>query len=410
MAAIMKTTRVPEHIPKNLVYDFHIFGDDKYIADPYARAQELLREAPPVFWSTRGNCWYVASYQALTDAFRRPDLFSNVLMPHVPDDYAYTPIPLSVDPPRHAIYATPLKEFFSPRSVMKLEAQMRELAQDLIANIASKGECEFIEAIAEPYPILIFFQILGVPKERFSEFRRVAVEYLNEADMKIRFQKMTQADVLMSEFIEARRKQPQDDLISHLWTLQIDGKPITLVDMRRYAMMLFTAGLDSVTNGMGHSMSYFARHPQLQAWMRENPKELSAACEELLRRHGVTTPPRRIAKDEEFYGAPLRAGDFVEMYVISGNLDDRTFAKPTEFQVKRSSTHLTFGYGIHRCIGAHLARLEVRTLFEEWMRRIPEVHVLADRTIAYDPGHVLRIARLPLGWDSEKASRVQTAG
>src|SRR5262249_27674997 len=163
--------------------------------------------------------------------------------------------------------------------------------------------------------ILIFFQILGVPKERFAEFRQVAIEYLNEQNMAIRFQKMTQADVLMCEFVEKRRTEPQDDLISHLWTLQIDGKPISLVDMRRYVLLLFTAGLDSVTNGLGHSMNYFARRPELQSYMRENPKELGASCEELLRRNGVTTPPRRVAQDAVFHGAPLKAGDFVEMYV-----------------------------------------------------------------------------------------------
>jgi cytochrome P450 len=282
---------------------------------------------------------------------------------------------------------------------------MRELAVELIDGVAPNGECDFISAIAEPYPILIFFQILGVPKERFSEFRQVAVEYLNEQDMAVRFKKMAQADLLMCEFIEERRKQPQDDLISHLWTLQIDCKPISLVDMRRYAMMLFTAGLDSVTNGLGHSMNYFARHPELRSYMRDNPKEIGASCEELLRRHGVTTPPRRVAKDELFHGAPLKEGDFVEMYVIAGNLDDKTFGSPTQFQVRRASPHLTFGFGIHRCIGANLARIEMQTLFEEWLHRIPEVHVVASDTVAFDPGHVLRIANLPLAWDKDKVVR-----
>jgi cytochrome P450 len=403
--AMTAQATVPDRIPPELVYDFHIFGDDKYIADPYARAQELLREAPPVFWSRRGNCWYVSGYEALRDAFRRTDVFSNVLRTDLPPDYVYTPIPLSLDAPVHERYAAPLKEVFSPRHVSKLVGQMRQLAVELIDAVAVKGECDFIAAIAEPYPILIFFQILGVPKERFVEFRQVAVEYLNEQDMTIRFKKMAQADALMCEFIEERRNRPQDDLISHLWTLQIDGQPISLVDMRRYAMMLFTAGLDSVTNGLGHSMNYFARHPELQDFMRSNPKEIGASCEELLRRHGVTTPPRRVAKDEVFHGAPLKAGDFVEMYVIAGNLDQKTFDSPTEFKVRRGAPHLTFGFGVHRCIGANLARIEMQTLFEEWMRRIPRVHLAARSTVDFDPGHVLRIANLPLAWDSALATK-----
>jgi cytochrome P450 len=400
MDTISTDNKVPDYIPKSLIYDFHIFGDGRLNANPYARAQELLREAPPVFWSPRGNCWYVVRYDALVDAFNDPSAFSNVLFPNAAENYV-TPYPLSTDPPKHQKYADPLKAVFSPRSVMKLEGKIRELAGELIDQIADKGKCDFIASIAELYPILIFLGILGVPKERFTEFRQLALEYLNEPDQKIRFGKSMQADVLMTEYILERQKQPQDDLISHLWTLDIDGKPITLVDMRRYAIMLFTAGLDSVTNGLGHSMQWFAGHPEFQAHLSANPKDIPAACEELLRRHGVTTPPRRMAKDIEFYGAPMKKGDFVEMYVIAGNLSEAVFPEPAEVHLRRDATHLTFGYGIHRCIGAHLARIEIQTFYQEWLKRMPEVRIDGDGA-TYDPGHVLRIATLPLVWDQAK--------
>lgn len=400
MAAVIEgAITIPPHIPANLVYDFHIFGDERYIADPYARVREIIRDAPPVFWSPRGNCWYVTGYHALVDAFKDTDVFSNVLRTDVPDDYVYSPYPLSVDPPRHKRYADPLKAVFSPATVAKLEGKIRQLAIELVEAIAPQGRCDFITAIAEPFPILIFLEILGVPKERFAEFRQVAIEYLNEPDMRIRFGKMMHADQLMSEFIEERRKQPQDDLISHLWTLEIGSEPINLVDMRRYAMMLFTAGLDSVTNGVGHSMHYFAAHPYVQTRLRDHPDEINAASEELLRRHGITTPPRRVARDAEFYGAPLRKDDFVELFVIAGNLNEDPFADPMGFKLKRSNTHLTFGFGIHRCIGAHLARIEMHTLYQEWLKRMPEVRLDPDQRVVFDPGHVLRIANLPLVWD-----------
>src|SRR5215468_11264728 len=93
-------TKVPDHVPAHLVYDFHIFGDERYIADPYARAQEVIREAPPVFWSRRGGCWYITSYDALVDAFKDVEIFSNVLRTDLPEDYVYSPYPLSLDPPK----------------------------------------------------------------------------------------------------------------------------------------------------------------------------------------------------------------------------------------------------------------------------------------------------------------------
>jgi cytochrome P450 len=152
-------------------------------------------------------------------------------------------------------------------------------------------------------------------------------------------------------------------------------------------------------------MHYFARHPELQTSLRENRVNLSAACEELLRLHGVTTPPRRVARNVEFYGAPLREGDFVEMYVIAGNRSDTAFPQPSEFQMQRDTTHLTFGYGVHRCIGAHLARVEIQSFYDEWLNRMPQVAV-AGEGAKYDPGHVLRMAQLPLVWDKTKVSAI----
>jgi cytochrome P450 len=398
MAALSGEPQIPEHIPPGLAYDFYLFGDERLKADPYGRAQEVLREAPPVFWSTRGNCWFVTRYDALVDAFKDTDTFSNVLFPQTPDDYVYSPYPLQTDPPRHKKYADPLKAVFSARRVAQMEATMRELALELIEGVAAQGECDFIPAIAEPYPILIFLGILGVERARFGEFRRVAVEYLNEPDRNVRFGKMQQADQLMSEYIKERGKRPRDDLISHLWSLDIDGEPISLVDMRRYGMMLFTAGLDSVTNGMGHITHHLATHRDLQQSLRQQPEDIGAAVEELLRRHAVTTPPRRVARDIEFFGAPLKEGDFVQLYVTAGNFTDSVFPEPAEIRLQRDSTHLTFGYGIHRCIGAHLARVEMQTFYQEWLKRIPPFSPGPGGAV-YDPGHILRVASLALRWD-----------
>ncbi len=164
MASMSAEAQVPEHIPPALAYDFYLFGDAKLKADPYARVQEVLREAPPVFWSTRGNCWMITRYDALIEAFKDTETFSNVLFPQTPADYVYSPYPLQTDPPRHKKYSDPLKAVFSARRVADMEATMRELAVELIDAVAAKGHCDFIPAIAEPYPILIFLGILGVEK------------------------------------------------------------------------------------------------------------------------------------------------------------------------------------------------------------------------------------------------------
>jgi cytochrome P450 len=398
MEAAAGVPQVPAHVPAHLVYDFHIFGDERYKADPYAHVRRMLDEAPPVFWSPRGECWYVINYAALVEAFKRVDVFSNVLTPGLPDDFVYLPYPLSLDPPDHATYAAPLKAAFSPQSMTKLEGSIRDLAVELIDKVVPDGGCEFMDAVAEPLPIRIFLAIMGVPAERFAEFRTLFVAYLGAPDQMSMFAEVVKVDALLGDFIEERRRRPKDDLISRLWTLEINGKPIGVNDMRRYALMLFSAGLDSVTNGMGHAMHHLARDPALQRRLREHPDEIYAGTEELLRCHGVTTPPRRVAVDTEFHGAPLKAGDKVEMLVIAGNLDGGAFDQPADYRLGRNHTHLTFGFGIHRCIGAHLARIELHVLYQEWLKRIPEMRLDPDRRCAFDPGHVLRITRLPLVW------------
>jgi cytochrome P450 len=149
---------------------------------------------------------------------------------------------------------------------------------------------------------------------------------------------------------------------------------------------------------MGHITHYLAQHPEMQASLLERPEDIGAGIEELLRRHGVTTPPRRVARDVEFFGAPLKENDFVQLYVTAGNFTESVFPEPAEIKLQRDSTHLTFGYGVHRCIGAHLARVEMQTFYQEWLRRIPPFS-LGPGGAVYDPGHILRVAALPLTWD-----------
>jgi cytochrome P450 len=150
---------------------------------------------------------------------------------------------------------------------------------------------------------------------------------------------------------------------------------------------------------MGHITHHLARHPDLQKALRGHPEDIGAGVEELLRRHGVTTPPRRVAKDVEFYGAPMKQNDFVQLYVTAGNFSADVFPEPEQVRLQRDTTHLTFGYGVHRCIGAHLARVEMQTFYDEWFKRIPEFGVGPGGAV-YDPGHILRVASLPLTWSN----------
>src|SRR5262249_26472854 len=157
-----------------------------------------------------------------------------------------------------------------------------------------------------------------------------------------------------------RRENPRDDLISLLWQSTVDGEPLTLEDMQNYCVLLFIAGLDTVMNGMGHGIRHLAMDLALQDELRAHPKMIVEGAEELLRRYGFVAVPRLVARDLDYDGAPLKRGERVTLFYPMANLDPREFAEPGKFDLGRENkVHLTFGGGPHRCLGSHLARIEL---------------------------------------------------
>jgi cytochrome P450 len=205
---------------------------------------------------------------------------------------------------------------------------------------------------------------------------------------------------IMHDTLLDRRDNPREDLISLLWQSTVDGAPLTLEDMQNYCVLLFIAGLDTVMNGMGHGVRHLALHPELQTELRANPKMVVEAGEELLRRYGFVAVPRLVRRDNECDGAPLKRGDRVTLFYPMANLDAEEFSQPEKFDLARENkVHLTFGGGPHRCLGSHLARIELQTLYEEMVRRLPTFRLDPDRPVRYRCGPVTGPRELYLHWD-----------
>ena len=147
------------------------------------------------------------------------------------------------------------------------------------------------------------------------------------------------------------------------------------------------AGLDTVVNAMGFGMQHVARHPDLQDRLRAEPKLIPDAVEELLRRYSVSSVARRVTRDADFHGAPLKAGEYVALPLPLGNLDPKAFPDPDRFDLERENkVHMTFNSGPHRCVGSHLARLELNVLYDEWLKRMPNVRPDPDKSPRYRAG------------------------
>jgi cytochrome P450 len=403
----------PGHVCDSRVFDFDMFSDPAYIANPHARLLDLLQNAPPIFWTPRnGGHWIFLDYASNFDAARDTDTFSSEMWPRalIAEFMATLPpgtpripqtIPVSVDPPEHGKYRLPLQRVFSPRVIHNLSQDIRTLANQLIDNFIARGECEFMSEIAEPLPVQIFLKMMGLPLDRQGEYRVLVQEQLadrcDNAEKVIA--RMQQIVASMRETMLERRENPQEDIISLLWKTEIDGRPMTLEEVEDYCLLLFIAGLDTVMNGMGHGVHHLARDQQLQQQLRDNPQLIPDAVEELMRRYTFVVPVRRVTRDTVFNGVTLLENEQVKLFLPAADLDDREFADASTFDLKRENkVHIAFNAGPHRCLGSHLARLELQILYEQMLARLPAFRLDSKRVPVFHCGPIIGVDSLHLVW------------
>jgi cytochrome P450 len=408
MTGLTKTVGldIPAHIDPARVVDFDFFHDARYekAANPYDALIGLRDEVGlGIYWSPRnGGHWFITDHEMLFEAARRPEIFSSVhaSFPPVPvEQEAFYP-PINTDPPEHAKYRMPLMRAFAPRKVDALATDIRSFTAELIEGVARDGRCDFLEAIAEPLPITIFMKMMGLDLARYREFREW-VAWMTQNDVDNRTAAYRNIAAMARPLIEERRINPKDDLLGDLVSAQIDGRPFTTDELEGICILLLGAGLDTVVNSLSFSMEYLARNPALQDRLRADPALIPEAVEELLRRFSVVFPVRRVARDSDFHGVTLKQGERVGLYLALGNLDPTAFPDASRFDLDREDkAHMTFISGPHRCVGSHLARIEMITFFEEWLKRLPNVRVDPASPPRYRTGIVFAVTSLPILWDA----------
>jgi len=401
----------PDHVPESLMYDFDMFHDPAYVADPHTRIVDLIKTAPPIFWTPRnGGHWMLVSHAANFEAARDIEGFSNELMPQslideilaqLPPEMGRIPMafPITLDPPAHTKYRLPLQRVFSPKTINALQDSIRTLAKELIEEFADRGHCDVMTEIAELFPVEVFLKMLGLPLEKLAEYRDMVAAHLKNSDPMHAVVTLQQVAAAMHDTIIDRRDNPQDDILSMLWKVEIDDKPITVEDIENYGVLLFIAGLDTVMQGIGHGVRHLAMDQELQKKLRENPALIKDASEELLRRYTFTVPPRRIGKDLEFHGVQMKEGERAMLFLPAADLDPKEYADPTSYRLDRESAHIAFNAGPHRCLGSHLARVELQVLYEELLARVPQFRLDPDKPATFHGGHVIGVDSLNLLWE-----------
>ena len=404
--ATIATKPAPAGIDPALVLDYDFYADRRFNQPGGIPAAmiELRDAAPDVFWSTAlGGFWVVQGYDALIDAAKRPNLFSSseMRLPPQPDlSPRFQSAPLNYDPPDHAPLRAPLNKVFTPSQMHLRVDQIHGLAAELIDRVVPLGRADFFAEVTERLPVLIFIDIMGLNRADYAYYRELAKAATGEPDQEIRTTAIGKGLVLLSEVIAERRENPQDDLISYIVALEIGGEPIDDTLALGYCKLLFFAGLDTVANAMAFCMHYLAKDQGLQQRLRDQPDKIPHAMEELLRRHSVAPVIRTVMKDEEWRGFNVRKGDMLVLNYPVANIDERVFENADKVDVDRERiNHIAFGSGIHRCVGRHLARIEIVALLEEVMKRLPTFRLDPDKMVPMRGGSVWSIPELPLVWD-----------
>jgi cytochrome P450 len=248
------------------------------------------------------------------------------------------------------------------------------------------------------FPIKVFMDLMGLPHDRVAEFMDWEVNLLHNHDLaKIAEATRNVLDYLGKE-IDDRRANPRNDLITFGVQGEIDGRPLTQDELLGFMFNLFIGGLDTVSTNMGLQFRHLASSPADQARLRANPSEIPMAIDELMRAYGAVTTFRTCKKEIELAGVRFMPGDKVAMSTTLAGRDPAEFDDPTEVRLDRRPRHVGFGFGIHTCVGMHLARRELRIAMEEFLARIPDFTLAPGHQVECHLGMIQPVA-LPLVWN-----------
>lgn len=361
-----------------------------YAGDPHPVYARLRREAP-VFWSAEGQFWALSRYEDVRRVGHDTALFSSrrgTLLsdgrardaggPHAPGARHL----MRSDPPDHTMLRKIVARSFTPRMIASLEDRARVITRDLFDQIDGAAVTDVVAALSAPLTTFVIAELMGVPRERWAEFWTWTDSAIAQVDagrddpaLAVHISDLM---TFFGELLEQRRRQPADDIVSDLVAGELHGQPLTELDLLTYCKFLLVAGTETTRNLISSGTALLSEFPEQRRLLIDSTELIPGAVEEMLR---ITSPVlafcRTATADTEIRGQRIAAGDYVALLYASANRDEDIWPEPGRFDVTRrqSRPHVAFGFGAHVCLGAALARMEARVLFEELVRAFPDFQV-----------------------------------
>ncbi len=373
--------------------DPDLYARDGYPQETWSR---LRREAPVYYFEgPEYPFWALTRHKDIVEVSRQPELFSNfprfqiVLgTDYASGDEREPETIIHMDPPQHRRYRELLARRFTPHAMRAIEPEVATLAREIIDDLAAEGlegECDFVERIAAPLPMAVIAWMLELPREDWPKLYDWANAVVGATDPQYQKPEETAHETRMrasaefyeyfGELSERRKQEAGEDLVSVLAQAQVDGAPLTPRQLVSYCLFMVAGGTETTRNALSGGLTAFFEHPDQWQELAADASLVDRACEEILR---WSTPVVQMARtpvvDVEIEGQKIRAGDTVVLFYGSANRDERVFDDPFRFDIHRHpNPHLALGVGEHFCLGANLARLELRVMLRELTQRIPEI-------------------------------------
>ncbi|BBL79281.1 cytochrome P450 [Rubrobacter xylanophilus] len=377
--------------------NYDIFSSE-FTDDPFSLWDKMREGGCPVAHSDLwGGSWMPVEYDDIRQIARDPERFSSRAVevggpvPR-PGGGLFIP-PLTSDPPEHRSYRRLLQPYFTSQKIAELEPFVRKEARILSEGLAERGEGDAVGDFARHLTIAVLTRLLGVPRdneERFIDWM-VRLVRIGPQDQRVRNAVVREILDYFKILFAERRENPGDDLVSYVatTTAEINGRPLSEKDRLGMCFLILIAGADTTWSAIGASLWHLATYPEDRKRLVAEPDLMTSAVEELLRVYAPVTIARIAKEDVELHGRCIHAGERLILPFAAANRDPKVFEDPNEIRIDREKNrHITFGWGAHRCLGAGLAKLELRVSLEEWLRAMPDYYLTDPENITWSGGQV----------------------
>jgi cytochrome P450 family 142 subfamily A polypeptide 1 len=349
-----------------------------------------MREHAPVYYDEKNDVWAITRYRDVLEIEKDPSTFSSRRSPRPHGDPL--PMMISMDNPQHQRRRSIVNRGFTPRRVAEKEPTIRRLCTEIIDRVCEQGSCDFVWDIAAPLPLLLIADMLGFEQDAYDDLLRWSDDLIrgttvNDETARV---KAMEAGLAFREYqlgviADRRAKSPQPDLVSTLCHAELDGERLDDESLIQETLLILIGGDETTRHVISCGMLALLDHPEQRDWLRRDPATIEIGVEELLR---WVTPiknmSRTATRDVEIRGRQLHEGDQLILLYPSANRDEDVFADPFRLDVTRDpNPHLAFGFGPHFCLGASLARLELKVMFSELLRRLPDLELASDEPLPY---------------------------